>query len=169
MCNNLIQTATLEEDFEAPQINEKSLVSERKTRIFDSRGERIRTFDPLVPNQMATPIASTNSQGILDTAESDAPTVALESHSFATFEPQLNRILELFSVAHVRLWQSCGCEDVDHLSFCGNGHRNELPNGRIHLLRGFAISACLLTEGGLECLEETDVVSDFGRFVAGGA
>ncbi len=32
--------------------NEKSLVSQGKTRLFGSRGERIRTFDPLVPNQM---------------------------------------------------------------------------------------------------------------------
>ncbi len=35
-----------------PSGNEKSLVSQGKTRLFKSRGERIRTFDPLVPNQM---------------------------------------------------------------------------------------------------------------------
>ena len=32
--------------------HEKSLVSQGKTRLLSSRGERIRTFDPLVPNQM---------------------------------------------------------------------------------------------------------------------
>ncbi len=32
--------------------NEKSLVSQGKTRLFDSRSDRIRTYDPLVPNQM---------------------------------------------------------------------------------------------------------------------
>ena len=32
--------------------HEKSLVSQGKTRLLRSRGERIRTFDPLVPNQM---------------------------------------------------------------------------------------------------------------------
>ena len=32
--------------------HEKSLVSQGKTRLFDSRGDRIRTYDPLVPNQM---------------------------------------------------------------------------------------------------------------------
>jgi hypothetical protein len=31
--------------------NEKTLVSQRKPRLFDSRGERIRTFDTLVPKQ----------------------------------------------------------------------------------------------------------------------
>ena len=30
----------------------KPLESQRKPRVFSSRGERIRTFDPLVPNQM---------------------------------------------------------------------------------------------------------------------
>ena len=32
--------------------NEKTLVSQGKTRVFDSRSDRIRTYDPLVPNQM---------------------------------------------------------------------------------------------------------------------
>ena len=31
--------------------NKKALDSQRKPRLFDSRGERIRTFDPLVPKQ----------------------------------------------------------------------------------------------------------------------
>ncbi len=32
--------------------NEKTLVSQGKKRVFDSRSDRIRTYDPLVPNQM---------------------------------------------------------------------------------------------------------------------
>ena len=32
--------------------NETSLVSQGKTRLFDSRSDRIRTYDPLVPNQV---------------------------------------------------------------------------------------------------------------------
>ena len=64
-----------------------------------SRGDRIRTYDPLVPNQSDQQIPPTKTQGIHEPAESVAPTVALESPSFATFDPQVSRLLELFSVA----------------------------------------------------------------------
>ena len=37
---------------QTPSGHEKSLVSQGKTRLFNSRGDRIRTYDPLVPNQM---------------------------------------------------------------------------------------------------------------------
>ena len=64
-----------------------------------SRGDGIRTYDPLVPNQSDQQNPPTKTQGIHEKAESVAPTVALESPSFATFEPQLSRLLELFSIA----------------------------------------------------------------------
>ena len=64
-----------------------------------SRGDRIRTYDPLVPNQSDQQNPPTKTQGIHEPAESVAPTVALESPSFATFDPQVSRLLELFSVA----------------------------------------------------------------------
>ena len=43
---------TTEDDGTVATKTKKALDSQRKPRLFDSRGERIRTFDPLVPNQM---------------------------------------------------------------------------------------------------------------------
>ncbi len=45
-------TGTMEDVFENASENEKTLVSQGKPRVFDSRSDRIRTYDPLVPNQM---------------------------------------------------------------------------------------------------------------------
>ena len=49
-----------------------------------SRGERIRTFDPLVPNQMEQSIPPTNSQGKRKTSKSVTSTVTLLSEILAT-------------------------------------------------------------------------------------
>ena len=43
---------TTEDDGTVATNTKKALDSHRKPKLFDSRGERIRTFDPLVPNQM---------------------------------------------------------------------------------------------------------------------
>lgn len=62
-CNKLLTNASIEGVFEMPKLDEKSPVSQGKTRLLKSRGERIRTSDPLVPNQMALPVSPMKTQG----------------------------------------------------------------------------------------------------------
>jgi len=71
--------------------------------------------------------------------------------------------------ADVRLGQSGGGEDVDHLALGGDGLAHELADGGVDLLGRLAVLAALLVQCGLQGLEETHVVTDLRGFIAGGA
>ena len=71
--------------------------------------------------------------------------------------------------ADVRLGQSGGGEDVDHLAFGRDGFAHELTDGGVDLLGGLPVGAALLVQRGLQGLEKTHVVADLRGFIAGGA
>lgn len=71
--------------------------------------------------------------------------------------------------ADVRLGQSGGGEDVDHLAFGGDGFAHELADGGVNLLGRLPVRAALFVQRGLQGLEKGNVVSDLRRLIAGGA
>ena len=71
--------------------------------------------------------------------------------------------------ADVRLGQSGGGEDVDHLAFGGDGLAHELADGGVDLLGRLAVLAALFVQRSLQGLEKGNVVANFRRFIAGGA
>jgi hypothetical protein len=71
--------------------------------------------------------------------------------------------------ADVRLGQSGGGEDVDHLAFGGDGLAHELADGGVDLLGRLLVAAALLVQRGLQGLEKGNVIADLRGFIAGGA
>ncbi len=71
--------------------------------------------------------------------------------------------------ADVRLGQSGGGEDVDHLAGRRDGLAHELADGGVDLLGRLPVGAALLVQRGLQGLEKGSVVADRRRFIAGGA
>ena len=71
--------------------------------------------------------------------------------------------------SNVRLRQSGGGEDVDHLAFGGDGLAHELADGGGDLLGCLPVAAALFVQRGLQGLEKGNVVADLRGFIARGA